>query len=101
MAFFGQLPPLTVRARVLEVDGKLAGIAGYWMAGDQAVVFSDIAEDVTIPKLRIMREGLAFMKELDVPARCLADEGSGAFLTRLGWEHIGTSDEGEVYQWQC
>ena len=86
---------------MLELDGKLQGIAGYWVVNGTAVVFSDTVPDAEIPRLRIWRESLAFMKQLDMPARCLADETSGRFLARLGWEHLGSSDEGEIYEWQC
>ena len=96
----GHLPATTIRAKVLEApDGQLLGIAGYWVQAGFAVVFSQVVEGAKISKLRIWKESVEFMKGLDVPARCITTT-SGRFLERLGWSHIGSSDQGEVYEWQ-
>lgn len=92
---------MTIKARVLELNGKLQGIAGYWEVDGETIVFSDVAADAEITPIRIWREAQEFMKQLDRPARCLAGEGSERFLTRLGWEHLGSCDEGEIFEWQC
>lgn len=100
--FFGKLPEATVRAQVWEYDGEVKAVAGYWTMSDGvAVVFSDIAEDVQVPPITIARQAVAYLSELDRSALCTAiDERAEAFLQRLGWEHAGTSEEGEVYAWQ-
>lgn len=98
LTFFGRLPDCSVRARVLEQGGEIVGVAGYFMAGGRAVVFSDLKGDV--PNMTIWREAKALMDSLRVPALCIAENGSGPFLERLGWQYVGPSADGEVYEWQ-
>lgn len=98
LAFFGKKAPQTIRAHVMERDGEVLGIGGYYLAGGTVVVFSDLKDGV--PKLRVWREALAMMDRLKFPAICMATENSGRFLRRLGWQYVGPSDEGDVYQWQ-
>lgn len=93
LSFYGRTAPQTLRARVLERDGEVIGIAGYYVLNGHALVFSDNREG--IPKMTIWREAVKFMADLKLPAICLASEDSGAFLKRLGWRHV----EGETYQW--
>ena len=97
-AFFGKASPHTVRARVLDIDGEIAAIAGYYISGGVAVVFSDIK--LAVPKMTIWREARAMMDGLKLPAVCLADCGSGLFLERLGWSEVGTTKDGDIYKWQ-
>lgn len=92
VALFGE-SPVTVRARVIETDGEVAGIAGYYLSGGVAVFFSEIRKP--IPKMTIWRESLRFMKDVKMPAVCFSEDGSGAFLKRLGW----TECDGE-FQWR-
>ena len=96
--FFGKLPRQSIRARVLEVGGEVVGVAGYYMVNGVAVMFSDKKGD--IPKMTIWRESRAMMDKIETPAVCVAEEGAGPFLERLGWQHAGPSSEGEVYTWQ-
>lgn len=98
MQFFGRLPPRTVRARVLEQDGRVVGLAGYYIAGGVAVMFSDMKE--AIPAMTIWRESKAMMAEIKIPAICVAESNSGPFLERLGWVCAGPSTDGDVYTWQ-
>ena len=83
-----------MRARVLERDGEVVGIAGYYLVGGVAFMFSDNRDD--IPKLTIWREAKAMMAEMKLPAICTATEQSGPFLERLGWVPVGNG----VYSWQ-
>ncbi len=96
--YFGQKAPQTIRASVFEVDGELIGIAGYYLAGGVAVVFSDNKPD--IPKMTIWRHAKAMMDSLRLPAICFATETSGPFLERLGWQFIEETDAGDMYKWQ-
>ena len=95
----GSAPPYSVRAWVLEKNGDVVGIAGYWLAGGRAVVFSDLMQS-GMPKVTIWRAAREFMKKLKIPSLCVAQEGSGPFLERLGWDYLGDSPDGEVYQWE-
>lgn len=99
LQFFEKLPPQTIRARVLERDGEVVGVAGYFVTGGMAVMFSDKRAD--IPKMTIWREAVAMMKGMKIPAVCVAESGSGPFLERLGWKRAGTSADGDVYTWRC
>lgn len=83
-----------MRAWVLEIDGEIAGIAGYYFPGATAVVFSEMRKP--IPAAVIWRESVKMMRKINFPAICLAQEGSGRFLQRLGWE----TEDGEVYKWR-
>lgn len=97
--FFGKLPPSTIRARVLERDGEVIGIAGYWVDNGVAVVFSDYDREAGITPARMWKEAVVYMRNLKMPARCLATPGSEKFLTRLGWVHTETTESGEMFEW--
>ena len=97
LTFYGRLPPYSVRARVLEIDGELLGVAGYHITNGMAVMFSDWKEG--IPAITVWREAVAMMKEIKMPAICVATDQSGKFLKRLGWQYAGPSDDGDVYSW--
>ncbi|MDX1742939.1 MAG: hypothetical protein R3186_05015, partial [Ruegeria sp.] len=98
IAICGENSPLTVRAWAMDVNGEPAAVAGFFMAGGRAVVFSDIAKE-GIPKLAIWRAAKKFMEKLTCPAACVAKEGSQEFLERLGWVYNGTDETGDVYTW--
>lgn len=88
---------MSVRAWAWDVDGEVAAVAGYYLSNGQAVVFSDMI--ATAPKIRVWREAKAFMDLLKLPAVCRASTGSEQFLERLGWIHMQSTDDGEVYRW--
>lgn len=98
LAYFGQKAPQTIRAKVLDVNGEVKGIAGYYLAHGFAVVFSDNKPD--IPKMTIWRQAKSLMESLNLPAVCLATETSGPFLERLGWQFAEETDAGDMYKWQ-
>lgn len=91
----------TIRARVAEQDGRIVAVLGYYVQDGIARVFSEVREP--LPKMTIWREAAAMMARIKVPAVCLADRdhpGSCRLLERLGWQHAGTTPEGEVYAWR-
>lgn len=96
-AFFGRSVPHTIRARVLERDGAVVGVAGYYIINGLAVMFSDSKGDIS--KMTIWRESKAMMDGMKIPAICVSQDGSGPFLERLGWQYVGPSADGEVYKW--
>jgi hypothetical protein len=95
-SMLGQKSPVTFRGWVWKLDGEAVAIAGYYLTASSAVVFSDIRGDVS--KFKIWREAVAAMKDITIPAICVATRGSERFLERLGWEHVGPSEDGEVYK---
>jgi hypothetical protein len=98
--------PVSMRAWSAELDGEVLGMAGYYIASGQIMVFStmkDRMRDFPVTIMRASRRFMASLKEAKLPAICVAspDEGNScAFLERLGWSHAGTGDEGEVYTWR-
>ncbi len=101
-ALYGDAKLHTMKAKVAVMDGEPVGLAGYYMVGDAAFVFSTMTDAIKDRPMLIWREAKAFMDALKVPARCVADPnipGSGRFLRRLGWTLAGTRDGVEVYEW--
>lgn len=96
--FLGKIPGKSIKARVLEVDGEVAGMAGYYIVNGVAVMFSE--SNRPLPKMTIWRESKAMMDSIKIPAVCTAEENSGSFLQRLGWEYAGPSPDGDVYTWR-
>lgn len=84
--FYGRLPLRSVRAWVMEIDGNVAGLAGWGVDAGNMVVFSDVLPDV--PKMTVWRKAKEFMAMIDFPAMCQSTETSGPFLERLGWQHV-------------
>jgi hypothetical protein len=97
LAFFDKLPAQSMRAWVLKRNDEVLGVAGFYVSNGVAVVFSDSTDG--IPKLRIWRESLKFMRDLKIPAICTT-QGSGPFLERLGWIYVGPSSDGDVYRFE-
>lgn len=96
LGFLKRHPPETIRAKVIAVDGEVVGLAGYYIVDGVAVVFSE--SNGAIPKQRIWRESLKFMRGLKLRSICSATETSGPFLKRLGWEYMGPSSNGDMYK---
>jgi len=97
MGLYGKMPPRSVRAWVMEKDGVVVGIAGYFLSGGRAVMFSDM--NAPIPAMAIWRASVALMKSMQVPAICVGTEKSAPFLKRLGWVYVGNSSDGMVFEW--
>lgn len=87
---------MTVRSWTLLVDDRPVGIAGWFVFGGVAHVFSDLTPGA--PRQTVWRAAKLFMTQLPGSAICVT-KGSGAFLGRLGWRYLGDCDEGEVYAW--
>lgn len=94
--FFGRQSPRSIRAYVAESGGDVVGVAGYYLDGGVAVVFSDVKN---MPKAAIWRMAREFMAQLRIPATCVGSEKSSRFLERLGWQYQGPSPDGEVFFW--
>lgn len=94
---FGKTAPVTVRAWVLTDGREVYALAGYYVAGGAAIVFSDIVKP--LPKLTIWRNAKWLMSVL--PKAALATTtGGGPFLERLGWRRVGPRGDEEVYEWR-
>lgn len=98
-AFHPEGLPRTVRAWVVVVDGQPQCLAGVTIAGEHVIVFSEIADKASLPKLTIWRGSKLVMQRvaaMGLPVVAVEEDGSGAFLKRLGF--VPTADEG-VYAW--
>lgn len=93
--FFGDVPPMTMRAVVAEEDGEILGVAGVKRENGCLVAFSDAAADPAQHKrlaVRMAREVLAMMRGRTVYA---VSRTESALLPHMGFEHV----EGEVWRW--
>ena len=93
--YFGQPSPYTIKAQVWEIDGEIVGVAGYYLIGPTAMVFSDMRGD--IPKMSVWRASKEFMKNLKFPVLCEGTEESAPFLKRLGWQPV--PDMEGLFRW--
>lgn len=96
--FLGESLPMTVRAWAWRVDGEVMAVAGYYMHGMTAVVFSELKPGA--PKLAIWRESRKFMEKIKLPAICGTTPESRPFLERLGWKFSHMDGEKEVLTWK-
>lgn len=100
IAFCGEPPSHTVRAVVAEKDGKPIGIGGVLLIDGNAVIFSDIKEEMKRYKwtfFKVAKRIIEMAKTFDMPIGADAGEPtSPALLTRLGFVR---SSKG-VYIWR-
>lgn len=86
--FYGQLPPMTVRAIVAVNDDKPVGVGGYYLNGGVAVAFTN---QRNMPKRDIVRGARALidmLKPLGMDVFAGA-EGDGSVLRHFGFEPYG------------
>ena len=95
-AVAGGKPLTTVRAWTLLIEDQPVGVAGWFMYGGVAHVFSDLRPGV--PKLTAWRAARQFMALVPPSALCVT-RGAGPFLERLGWRYCGQHGDDEVYGW--
>lgn len=103
LAFLGQEFPHTARIWVGEVDGEIHAIWGWYLYGMSTVAFMDMDQMGARYPVTIMKAAKDFMRRLPKPAVCFADadrDTARAFLERLGWEHSGPTEHGEMYACQ-
>lgn len=105
-AFYGRPPDRTVRAIVGVVDGEIVGVGGVAYEGRVRGAFCDLRPEAKRHKIALHKAALrvlAMAQETGVPqlvAVCTGDEpGAPRWLKRLGFRHVGSSSEGEVFVW--
>jgi hypothetical protein len=91
-------PRETLRALVIRVDGKPAGIIGLAQEPDRFRAFSEYTPELCphlkrMPVLRAIKAFMAWVEASKVPVYAIS-EGTG-LLERLGF----VSDDGEVFRW--
>jgi hypothetical protein len=95
------------RAMVCELNGEVQGIIGIALLRPVACLFSVFNEPLRpflrhLTVLRLIKWAQGAVKASRVPVLALAepDEATAPdILTRLGFKHLGTFDDGEIYQW--
>lgn len=93
----------SIRAWVVEVDGKLACIAGVVYGKNYIEAFSDMAPDLNVPKRTIWRYGkilAGYIKDLGLPviALCRENPDSSKFLESVGFYYVATSGNRKLYR---
>lgn len=86
----------------MEVDGKLEALYGIRFVGGESVCFSELSEvargqkRAVVQGVRLLRKMLA--DHVGVIAYATAGEPTAdAFIRHVGFRHVGTALEGEVY----
>ena len=103
-AFYGHPIEHTMRGYVVMLDDKPVALGGIIYHSGMLCAFSEIKEEFRPYKVSIVRfarkiEGL-FNGLPGVAVASPREPGAEKLLRRLGFEHVGSSDEGEVYRWQ-
>lgn len=102
-AFYGHKPESTMRGYVAMLDGRPVGIGGITYKCGVLCAFSEIRDELRPYKVSIMKFGRKIVQLFgDAPGMAVAsrdEPGSERFLTALGFEHVATLDEGELYRW--
>ena len=98
----GKLPPVSVRAQVLEIDGEIEAIWGVQLSKGDVVAFSTVNEKARGDKRAILACVRASKELLQKHPHVIAyadkDEPTAdAFIRHCGFVHVGSSNRGEVY----
>ena len=97
-SFYGDDWPTTMRAMVVLMDGKLAGIAGIVREGPGYKLFSDSIPELephlrSMTVLRAVKKVLEFTESSRLPVAAVSDNPD--LLKRFGFRHVG----GDEYLW--
>lgn len=98
-------PPVSMRAQVLDVRGKILAVWGIQSTKGQLIGFASMKPEVKGMKKAIVA-GIKKAKELlrDYPyVVAFADKSeptAESFIQHIGFRHQGSSQHGEVYVWQ-
>lgn len=95
------------RAWVAELDGKPEGIIGLALTRPIRCMFSAFREPLrphlkAIAVLKLIKRAEAAVKGGRVPVIALAETSEPTapdILQRIGFRHLGRSDDGELYGW--
>lgn len=94
--FYGDKPPVTVRAVAVRLGGEIVAVAGV----ARGVAFCDIKE-VDVPKITIWRHAREIMKILTKDRKTLMATPSENYPNAARFlERLGFRDEGGVYVWR-
>lgn len=101
--FYGRQKWGTCRAMAWTSGGSVLGIGGVAYRNGMAVIFVDLKPEARAHRKSILRGARWALGQLrKTPAIAIADgnePGAERFLTKLGFIHLVSSPEGEVYKW--
>ena len=101
MAFYGKPQRETMRAVVALKDDRPIGICGVTRKCGVLMIFSEITPEMRAYPKQILKAGHMLMDMVrGLPVKAVADPSvpsSARFLEKLGFEHIGTCSDGEVF----
>ncbi len=103
-AYYGHPLEHTMRGYVVMLDGKPVALGGIIYRFGMLCAFSEMKEEFRPYKVSIVK----FSRKIEglfngVPGVAVAnprEPGSERLLRRLGFKHVGSCDEGEVYHWE-
>lgn len=89
----------TVKAFTVLQDNEPVAIAGITIEQGRFLIFSDIKEGATAPKMtiwKLSKQLAEHIKTFNLPA--VATSSNGKFLKSIGFEHIGEVGNKETYR---
>ena len=106
LAFYGKPPLYSAKTLVADLDGTIIGVAGIEYRRGFLYAFSDLTPEIRQFRKALVRAGdwlLRQMIQAGVPVAAVANPNeptAQAFLTRIGFVHVGATVDGEVYEWR-
>jgi N-acetylglutamate synthase-like GNAT family acetyltransferase len=104
IAFNGKKPATTMRAFVAEHEGKVLAVGGMHYTGGSLFAFSELSDEMRSHRKSILRAAryvIEKAKAMNLPvfAICSKSEPSApAFLARLGFGYVSTTEAGDLYR---
>lgn len=104
-AFYGGPPPYSMRAYVALLGGAPVALGGIAYRSDTLYAFMELKDEIRPYKVTIGKfaRRLVDIFGAGLPGMTIAqpDEPTSARLLEwLGFEHVGSCDDGEVYRWR-
>lgn len=102
--WYGEVPAYTIRAWVLEVDGKVLGVGGLaYLKGRPNHLFTEWKPELKrwpLAMVKAMRRGLSHLHGVPALARIHPDEpGAERISQMMGLTRAGEDKEGIIYRW--
>jgi len=102
--FGGELPPVSMRAQVLDIEGELVGIWGVQFFKGQMLGFTKFKDAAKVHKRAMVAMVKSARKMLQEYPYVIAfadkDEPTAdGFIRHIGFQYAGSSPQGEVYEW--
>jgi hypothetical protein len=102
--FYGSPPERTMRALVAVLDGEPIAVAGiaYQRPGQPPYLFSDLKPEMRRHRKAIVKGARQMLRDLARPGLvAIAGEPTAPrLLARLGFRHVTTTSQGEIYEYR-